>query len=294
MLSSKIHSVCKEQTLAICDVFCNILLLCLVANAMVTCMRAILSSSPSSSSYDPSISEAACSRVVLVRVDCALSMIIKVQVSQIESNRMRYTDDHTHTHTSKCTCSSQPRNENDLINLIENFDGPKLSGGGGGGGICSVGGSWYWWCDAVYVILKSNNQLASSIVGILVALDPTQSTHNPTNELNSMGWVLLLLVAFFRFILSFQRYHQHFPIAHDSIQAASMFLSNQNRIYVITAFHYFSARFHSYFSTAWMLYSLGVQQQLCSGHLLFRGLPLQPASNGYIIQYTCRTLKLVQ
>lgn len=32
--------------------------------------------------------------------DCALSIIIKVHASQIESNRMRYTDDHTHSTAS--------------------------------------------------------------------------------------------------------------------------------------------------------------------------------------------------
>lgn len=143
--------------------FCNILFLCLIANAMpLVCVLSFLLSVILEGSSSTGLS-----RLCIVDDNKSSS-----QSNRIKSNAIHWWS-HTHMHTS-----SRSQNENDLINLIENFDDPKLSGGDGGrvaSSLGSVGGSWYWCGAMLFMSYSRARALASSIVGILVALDPTPS-----------------------------------------------------------------------------------------------------------------------
>lgn len=123
LTTTYIYTVCKEQTRTICDVFCNILLLCLIDSAMpLVCVVLFFSSFLS-------ILRVARSNSTGPRRLC----IVDDNKSSSQSNRIKSNAIHSWPHPhSQMHTSSRSRNENDLINLIENFDDPKLSGGVGG------------------------------------------------------------------------------------------------------------------------------------------------------------------
>lgn len=108
-----------------------------------------------------------------------------------------------------------------------------------------------------------------------------------------MGW-LLLLVAYFRFILSLQQHHHHhphshlFPFAHDiicslSIEVAPYFPQIKIEFMLSLLFIIFLADFSDIFLR---LLCFPLRFALCFwpgyGHLLFWGLPLQHTYIAYI------------